>query len=42
MKLGIGLYTHILNRDNLLFTKQTGATHVLAHTPFSDSRKPGD
>ena len=42
MKLGLGLYTHILNRDNLLFAKQAGATHIVAHTPFSDSRKPGD
>lgn len=42
MKLGLGLYTHILNRENLLFAKQAGATHIVAHTPYSDSRKPGD
>lgn len=42
MKLGLGLYTHILNRDNLLFARQAGATHIVAHTPFSDSRQPGD
>ena len=42
MKLGLGLYAHILNRNNLLFAKQAGATHIVAHTPFSDSRKPGD
>ena len=42
MKLGLGLYTHILNRDNLLFAKQAGVTHIVAHTPFSDTRKPGD
>ncbi len=42
MKLGLGLYTHILNRDNLLFAKQAGATHIVAHTPYSDTRKPGD
>ena len=41
MKLGLGLYTQILNRDNLLFAKQAGATHIIAHTPF-DTRKPGD
>jgi len=42
MKLGLGLYTHILNHENLLFAKQAGATHIIAHTPYSDSRKPGD
>lgn len=42
MKLGLGLYTNILNRDNLLFARQAGATHIIAHTPFSDTRKAGD
>jgi len=42
MKLGLGLYANILNRDHLLFAKQAGATHIIAHTPFSDTRKPGD
>lgn len=42
MKFGLGLYANILNRDNLLFAKQAGATHIVAHTPFSDSRRPGD
>jgi mannonate dehydratase len=42
MNLGLGLYTHILNRDNLLFAKQAGVTHIVAHTPFSDTRVPGD
>jgi mannonate dehydratase len=42
MKLGLGLYADILNRDNLLFARQAGATHIVAHTPFSDTRRPGD
>lgn len=42
MKLGLGLYTSILNRDNLLFAKQAGATHIVAHTPYDDTRKAGD
>ena len=42
MKLGLGLYTHILNHDNLQFARQAGATHIVAHTPFSDKRKAGD
>jgi mannonate dehydratase len=42
MKLGLGLYADILTRDNLLFAKQAGATHIVAHTPYSDTRLPGD
>lgn len=42
MKLGFGLYAHILNHENLVFAKQVGATHIVAHTPFSDTRGPGD
>jgi mannonate dehydratase len=42
MKFGFGLYANILTHDNLLFAKQVGATHIVAHTPYSDSRKPGD
>ena len=42
MKLGFGLYANILNHDNLQFAKQVGATHIIAHTPFSDTRQPGD
>lgn len=42
MKLGLGLYAHILNRDNFKFARQLGVTHIVAHTPYSDSRKAGD
>jgi len=31
MKLGLGLYRHMLNRDNFRFAKQAGATHIVAH-----------
>ncbi len=42
MNLGFGLYAHILNHENLLFAKQVGATHIVAHTPYSDTRRAGD
>jgi len=31
MKLGIGLYRHMLTEDNFQFAKQAGATHIIAH-----------
>ncbi|HVW20745.1 MAG TPA: mannonate dehydratase [Opitutaceae bacterium] len=31
MKLGLGLYRHMLNRENFEFARQAGATHVVAH-----------
>ncbi len=31
MKLGLGLYRHMLNRENFAFAKQAGATHTIAH-----------
>jgi len=31
MKLGIGLYRHMLTRENFQFARQAGATHVVAH-----------
>ncbi|HLP77671.1 MAG TPA: mannonate dehydratase [Candidatus Paceibacterota bacterium] len=31
MKLGLGLYRHMLTRDNFQFARQAGATHVVAH-----------
>ncbi|KAA1421800.1 TIM barrel protein [Nocardioides humilatus] len=31
MKVGLGLYRHMLTEDNLRFAKQAGATHVVAH-----------
>ena len=31
MKLGLGLYRHMLIRENFQFARQAGATHVVAH-----------
>ncbi len=31
MKLGFGLYRHMINTDNLRFARQCGATHIVAH-----------
>lgn len=31
MKLGLGLYNHMLTDDNFRFAKQAGATHIVAH-----------
>jgi mannonate dehydratase len=31
MKLGLGLYRHMLTRENFRFARQVGATHVVAH-----------
>jgi mannonate dehydratase len=31
MKLGIGLYKHMLTSENFQFARQAGATHVVAH-----------
>jgi mannonate dehydratase len=31
MQLGLGLYRHMLTRDNFRFAKQAGATHIVAH-----------
>jgi len=31
MKLGLGLYRHMLTRENFLFARQAGATHIAAH-----------
>ncbi|HEX9897616.1 MAG TPA: mannonate dehydratase [Candidatus Methylomirabilis sp.] len=31
MKLGLGLYRHMLTTDNFRFAKQAGATHLVAH-----------
>ncbi len=31
MKLGLGLYRHMLTRENFLFARQAGATHLVAH-----------
>ena len=31
MKLGLGLYKHMLTRENFAFARQAGATHLVAH-----------
>ncbi len=31
MKIGLGLYRHMLTPDNLAFARQVGATHIIAH-----------
>ena len=51
MKLGLGLYRHMLTPDNFRFARQAGATHIVAHLtdyfaeapriPQSESDGPG-
>ncbi len=43
MKLGLGLYRHLLNRDHYQFAVQAGATHIVAHLCdyFADGRRDG-
>ena len=44
MRLGLGLYRHMLTADNFRFAKQAGATHHVAHLVdyFKDEpRLPG-
>lgn len=31
MKLGLGLYRHMLNKEHYVFAKQAGCTHIIAH-----------
>ena len=31
MKLGLGLYHHMLNRDHFSFARQCGCTHLVTH-----------
>ena len=31
MKLGLGLYRHMLDADHFRFARQSGATHIVAH-----------
>jgi mannonate dehydratase len=31
MQLGLGLYRHLLTRENFQFARQAGATHIVAH-----------
>ena len=41
VKLGLGLYRHLLNRDHYQFAVQAGATHIVAHLCdyFADGRR---
>ncbi len=44
MKLGLGLYRHMLVQENFKFAKQAGATHIIAHlTDYfaKEARLPG-
>jgi mannonate dehydratase len=40
LKLGLGLYRHLLTTDNLRFARQAGATHVVAHLVDYFSSEP--
>lgn len=42
MKLGLGLYRHMLTPENFRFARQAGATHIVAHITdyFRDARIP--
>lgn len=31
MKLGLGLYRHMLTRENFRFARQCGCTHLIIH-----------
>lgn len=45
MRLGLGLYRHLLTRDNFRFARQAGATHIVAHLVDyfrSGSHNPSD
>lgn len=45
MKLGLGLYRHLLTRENYQFARQAGATHVVVHLVDyfkSGARNPAD
>jgi mannonate dehydratase len=40
MKLGLGLYRHMLTRDNFRFARQAGATHIVAHMADYFNKEP--
>jgi hypothetical protein len=40
MKLGLGLYGGMLNREHYRFARQAGATHIVAHI-VGCFKKPG-
>jgi len=44
MKLGLGLYRHMLNDEHYEFAKQCGATHIVVHLTdyFSHNKKSAD
>jgi mannonate dehydratase len=45
MKLGLGLYRHMLTRENFQFARQAGATHLVVHLVDyfkGGSHNPGD
>jgi len=39
MKIGLGLYDHMLTAENFRFARQAGATHIVAHIPGLLSQK---
>jgi mannonate dehydratase len=41
MKLGLGLYNHMLTAENFRFARQAGATHLVVHTPTFGSDAVG-
>lgn len=41
MKLGIGLYRHMLTRENFKFAKQAGCTHLIIHLASYYSKEVG-
>jgi len=40
MKIGLGLYRHMLVEDNYQFARQCGATHIVAHLPDYFAKEP--
>src|SRR5690606_30769197 len=40
MKVGLGLYRHMLYRDNYRFARQAGATHIVAHMVNYFAKEP--
>ena len=38
MKIGLGLYPHLMKPENYRFAKQAGATHIVAHLPGYSKR----
>ncbi len=42
MKLGLGLYRHMLTRENFRFARQAGCTHIVAHLVDYFHQGPGN